>query len=86
MRSVLQYVQTKNNGNCILLHDAGGDTRAQTVLALPRIVAALRARGYHFVPVSALVGRPKSALFPPVAGRQLWTVAFDRACFDATYG
>ena len=86
VHSVLAYVgnPAQNDGNTILLHDAGGATRAQTVLALPRIIEGLRARGYHFVPVSALVGKPKSALFPEVSGRQRWTVAFDRAFFNIT--
>jgi len=34
-------------GSIILLHDGGGN-RAQTVEALPQIIAALKARGYQF--------------------------------------
>jgi peptidoglycan/xylan/chitin deacetylase (PgdA/CDA1 family) len=41
-------------GAIILLHDAGGD-RTQTVRALPRIISALRARGYRFVTVPRLL-------------------------------
>jgi peptidoglycan-N-acetylglucosamine deacetylase len=41
-------------GAIILLHDAGGD-RAQTVAALPKIIAALRARGYRFVTIPRLL-------------------------------
>ena len=86
-RSVLAYVDDpdKNSGNCVLLHDAGGDTRAETVKALPAIIEGLKARGFHFVTVSALVGKPKSQVFPLVTGRQRWTVALDRAVFDTTY-
>jgi len=36
----------------ILMHDGGGD-RSQTVAALPRIIAGLRARGYHFTRLCA---------------------------------
>lgn len=71
-----------NNGNAVLLHDAGGDTRAETVKALPRIIEGLQARGYKFVPVSALVGKPKSVLFPAVNS---WGVTLDRAIFDLSY-
>ena len=87
VKRVLGYVDTKggNDGNCILLHDAGGDTRAETVKALPQIIEGLQSRGYHFVPVSALVGKPKSVLFPAVTGRQAWGVALDRAVFDLSY-
>ena len=41
-------------GAIILLHDAGGD-RSQTVAALPRIVKALRKRGYKLVTVPRLL-------------------------------
>jgi cellulose synthase/poly-beta-1,6-N-acetylglucosamine synthase-like glycosyltransferase/peptidoglycan/xylan/chitin deacetylase (PgdA/CDA1 family)/spore germination protein YaaH len=91
VKSVMDYVDnpkhddTKDNGNCILLHDAGGDTRAETVKALPQIIDRLKAEGYTFVPVSALIGKPKSVVFPAVTGKQRWTVAFDRLFFDVTY-
>jgi peptidoglycan-N-acetylglucosamine deacetylase len=41
-------------GAIILLHDAGGD-RSQTVAALPRIIKALRKRGYKLVTVPRLL-------------------------------
>ncbi len=41
-------------GAIILLHDAGGD-RTETVLALPKIIAALRRRGYRLVTVPQLL-------------------------------
>jgi peptidoglycan/xylan/chitin deacetylase (PgdA/CDA1 family) len=41
-------------GAIILLHDAGGD-RSQTVAALPRIIKALRRRGYKLVTVPRLL-------------------------------
>ena len=41
-------------GAIILLHDAGGN-RAQTVAALPKIIAALRKRGYTLVTVPRLL-------------------------------
>jgi peptidoglycan-N-acetylglucosamine deacetylase len=41
-------------GAIILLHDAGGN-RAQTVNALPRIIAGLRRRGYRLVTVPRLL-------------------------------
>jgi len=83
--SVLGYVDTKNDGNCVLLHDAGGDTRAETVKALPQIIEGLERRGYHFVTVSQLIGRPKSEVFPVVTGAQRWTVGFDRLMFNMAY-
>jgi len=41
-------------GGIVLLHDAGGP-RSETIAALPRIVAALRARHYTFVTVPQLL-------------------------------
>ena len=41
-------------GAIILLHDAGGD-RSQTVVALPKIIAALHRRGYRLVTVPQLL-------------------------------
>jgi peptidoglycan/xylan/chitin deacetylase (PgdA/CDA1 family) len=41
-------------GAIILLHDAGGN-RYETVQAVPKIIAALRARGYRFVTVPRLL-------------------------------
>jgi cellulose synthase/poly-beta-1,6-N-acetylglucosamine synthase-like glycosyltransferase/peptidoglycan/xylan/chitin deacetylase (PgdA/CDA1 family)/spore germination protein YaaH len=45
----------ETRGQVVLLHDAGGD-RSQTVLALPRIIDGLRAKGLDIVPVSELAG------------------------------
>jgi peptidoglycan-N-acetylglucosamine deacetylase len=42
-------------GQIILLHDSGGD-RSQTLAALPRLIDALREKGYEFVTVSELAG------------------------------
>lgn len=82
---VKNVLANASNGNAVLLHDAGGDTRAETIKALPRIIQGLKDRGYQFVPVSALVGKPKSALFPAVTGRQAWGVLLDRTMFDLSY-
>ena len=77
---VIEQVSDPNpdiRGHVILLHDSGGD-RSQTVAALPKLIDALRAKGYEFVPVSELAGltpRPGDASGPAaVAG------AARRAC------
>ena len=46
-------------GSIIISHDGGGP-RGQTLAAYPRIIAALRARGYRIVTIPQLLG------FPPV--------------------
>ncbi|WP_294324880.1 glycosyltransferase [uncultured Sphingomonas sp.] len=66
--------------NVVLLHDGGGD-RQQTVEALPQIIAILKAKGYHFVTASQLVGVPRAVAMPAVTGRDLAAVRTDVAIF-----
>jgi len=51
--------------NIILFHDAGGD-RSQTVAALPKVIDALRAQHYQFVPVGELAGMTRAQVMPPL--------------------
>lgn len=64
----------------ILLHDSGGD-RTQTVEALPRLISALRARGYEFVTVSRLAGLSSAQAMPLVTGRTEFTASGIFAAF-----
>ncbi|PWT77074.1 MAG: glycosyl transferase family 2 [Bacteroidetes bacterium] len=59
---------TKQNlsGNIILLHDAGGESRAATVEALPRIIHYFKERGYTFTTIADLLGKKKEDLMPIV--------------------
>lgn len=55
VRAIVQAaVAGARPGAIILLHDAGGD-RSETVAALPKIIDALRARGYRLVTVPRLL-------------------------------
>jgi peptidoglycan-N-acetylglucosamine deacetylase len=54
------------SGNIILLHDAGGDGRASTVEALPRIIHYFKERGYTFTTIADLLGKKKEDLMPAV--------------------
>src|SRR3954447_23340632 len=56
-------------GGVILLHDGGGD-RSQTVAALRRLVPRLRARGFRFVPISALAGLSRSEAELPASSSE----------------
>lgn len=42
-------------GGVVMFHDSGGD-RSQTVAGLARLIPALRAQGYSFVPLRGMVG------------------------------
>lgn len=75
----------QNSANVVLLHDGGGD-RSQTVAALPRIIAALKAEGYHFVTASQLAGVSPEQAMPRVAGSDLLAVRFDVATFVVAAG
>lgn len=50
---VARATKKVRNGSIILMHDGGGN-RKQTVKALPRIIAKLKAQGYTFVTVGEL--------------------------------
>jgi peptidoglycan/xylan/chitin deacetylase (PgdA/CDA1 family) len=51
-----RVVSAAQPGSIILMHDGGGN-RSGTLVALPRIIDALRSRGYRFATVSALLGQ-----------------------------
>ena len=62
---------TDDEGNIVLLHDAGGD-RSQTVRALTMLIPRLRAEGYEFVTTSRLMGKTRDGVMPPIsAGSRL---------------
>ncbi|HEX4636412.1 MAG TPA: polysaccharide deacetylase family protein [Rhizomicrobium sp.] len=50
-------------GNVVLMHDSGGD-RSKTLVLLPKLIDALRARGYSFVPLSELAGFKRDDVMP----------------------
>ncbi len=56
----------REQGNTILLHDAGGD-RQQTVEALPRILDFLMARGDSVVRAGELIGLDREQTMPKIA-------------------
>ena len=55
----------EKRGQIVLLHDAGGD-RAATVAALPKLIDALRAKGFEFATVSELARLNRDEAMPPV--------------------
>jgi poly-beta-1,6 N-acetyl-D-glucosamine synthase len=79
-RAVVSRVLT-GHGNTILLHDGGGDRRA-TVEAIRDFVPELEARGYRFVPVSELVGKPRDTVMPVVSPRDRTLLGGDRLVFE----
>jgi cellulose synthase/poly-beta-1,6-N-acetylglucosamine synthase-like glycosyltransferase/peptidoglycan/xylan/chitin deacetylase (PgdA/CDA1 family)/spore germination protein YaaH len=68
-------------GNIILLHDGGGD-RSQTMLALPKIIDELKARGYEVVPVSDLMGKTRADVMPAITTNERWAAWVDSLDFS----
>jgi cellulose synthase/poly-beta-1,6-N-acetylglucosamine synthase-like glycosyltransferase/peptidoglycan/xylan/chitin deacetylase (PgdA/CDA1 family)/spore germination protein YaaH len=65
---VARAIKHRNDGNIILMHDAGGDRNA-TVKALPQIIDAYRKLGFQFVTVSDLMGKTRDQVMPPVQSK-----------------
>lgn len=73
-------VSQANQGNVLLLHDAGGD-RSGTVKALPLIITQLQQRGYEFVSLSSLLGKTRDQVMPPVPPEDRWRARLDNIAF-----
>jgi cellulose synthase/poly-beta-1,6-N-acetylglucosamine synthase-like glycosyltransferase/spore germination protein YaaH/peptidoglycan/xylan/chitin deacetylase (PgdA/CDA1 family) len=71
----------KNKGNIVLLHDGGGD-RSHTLVALPQIIDGLRAKGYEFVSVSALLGQMRAQVMQPLSHKEWLLARADAFMFD----
>ena len=73
------------NAGIILLHDAGGDSRKETVKALPQIIHYFKQKGYSFTTIATLLNKNKDALMPPVPkGRDYQLIQFNY--FLAAFG
>jgi peptidoglycan-N-acetylglucosamine deacetylase len=72
--------QAQSGGNVVLLHDSGGD-RSQTVQALPRLIAELRAAGFELVTVGDLMGKSRDEVMPPVPSTMWWQTWSGRVGF-----
>lgn len=66
MKEDFERDKRETGGNIILLHDAGGETREETVKALPKIIDYFQKQGYEFTTIADLLGKKKQELMPPV--------------------
>ncbi|MCQ6959917.1 glycosyltransferase [Mucilaginibacter aquariorum] len=62
---IARTIRQKDNGSMILLHDAGGDTREETVKALPAIIHFFKKNGYEFTTIADILDKTKDDLMPP---------------------
>jgi len=56
----------KDAGSFLLLHDAGGETREETVKALPEIIHFFKSHGYQFTTIADVLHKSKAELMPPI--------------------
>jgi cellulose synthase/poly-beta-1,6-N-acetylglucosamine synthase-like glycosyltransferase/peptidoglycan/xylan/chitin deacetylase (PgdA/CDA1 family)/spore germination protein YaaH len=85
--SVLNQLNTMKakpqfRGSIILMHDGGGN-RSETVESLGPLIDALRAHGYEFVPVSALMGKTTAQVMPRLTFWQRARTIPDSIAFSA---
>ncbi len=52
-----------------------------TVATLPLLIDTLRAKGYKIVPVSALIGKTRNQVMPPIPYKQRWQARIDAIAF-----
>ena len=81
---VARAIKHRNDGNIILMHDAGGD-RTETVKALPQIIDYYRKQGYQFVSVSDLMGKTRDQVMPRVQSKFKFTDTLDLIFFTITF-
>ncbi|MFD0794786.1 glycosyltransferase [Mucilaginibacter litoreus] len=75
---VARTIRQKDNGSMILLHDAGGDTREETVKALPEIIHYFKSHGYQFTTIADILDKSKDELMPPAKEEQtFWGKYYD---------
>lgn len=69
---VARTIAQAKNGTMLLLHDAGGDTREETIKALPRIIEYFKTHTYdgvhkyEFATIADVLHKSKDELMPPV--------------------
>ncbi len=85
IKDVHRRAGTEDEGNMILLHDAGGD-RTETAKALALFVPKLQAEGYEFVTVAKLLGKTRAQVMPPVREQDRFLILLDKIVFGAIFG
>jgi len=63
---IARVIKQKDAGSMLLLHDAGGDTRDETVKALPAIIHYFKSHGYQFTTIADVLHKSKADLMPPI--------------------
>jgi cellulose synthase/poly-beta-1,6-N-acetylglucosamine synthase-like glycosyltransferase/spore germination protein YaaH/peptidoglycan/xylan/chitin deacetylase (PgdA/CDA1 family) len=86
VREKERLTRNELNGNIILLHDAGGDSRQPTVDALDRIIKYYKEQGYTFTTVADLLGKKREDMMPEVPkGSGYYIIQLESFMFEAGY-
>lgn len=81
----IQSVEERG-ASIILLHDAGGQTREETIKALPRIINYFKSRGYRFTSIAGLMGKTRDDVMPPMPpSKDAWLIRLNFFLAEATY-
>lgn len=76
----------ERGASIILLHDAGGETREETIKALPRIINYFKNRGYRFTSIAGLMGKTRDDVMPPMPpSKDAWLINLNFFLAEATY-
>ena len=82
---VVKAVNEKR-GNIILMHDAGGETRKETVKAAKMIIEHFQKEGYKFISLADYLQKKKSDLMPPVQkGKGYYIIQFNLLLASIVY-
>ncbi len=81
---IKRFEATKDEGNIILLHDAGGN-RDATIAALKIFVPQLKKEGYKFVSVAQLMGRTRDQVMPDTLPSERFTIFLARIEFGTIF-
>ncbi len=63
---IARTIRQHEAGSMLLLHDAGGDTREETIKALPAIIHYFKSHGYKFTTIADVLHKTKADLMPPI--------------------
>lgn len=81
----IQSVEERG-ASIILLHDAGGETREETIKALPRIINYFKSRGYRFTSIAGLMGKTRDDVMPAMPpSKDAWLINLNFFLAEATY-
>lgn len=77
----------RTGGHIIILHDSGGESREETVKALPLIINYYLKRGYTFTTLPVILGKTPEQLMPSIPkGKEYYAMQANFALASFVYG